>query len=171
MVFDAGHEYEGGDCYTVELEFLKACDAMPALPVFFRPSFDVELRGRQFDRFCAAGLAVARARGGCLVVVEELQRVTLPGWAPPHWRELIETGRKFGASIVAASQRPAMIDKGFFSNATMIRTGRLNFADDQATLAACLGVDKAAIAALAGQEYIERDLLAGTPAKPGKLTF
>lgn len=171
IIFDAGHEYDiaGAVVMGIESEFLRVCGRQAVL--VFRPAFDAEMRIRQFNRFCAAGLAIARARGECLIVAEELHRVTSAGAAPQYWRELIETGRKFGASVVATAQRPAQIDKGFWSNCTLVRTGRLNYVDDQRTLAACLGVDPAAIAALAGLEYLERDMLAGTPARAGAISF
>lgn len=169
IVFDAGHEYADGEIHQDEAEFLTRC-GQPGVMIF-RPAFDADLRARQFDRFCAAGLAIARSRGDCLIVVEELHRVTGSSWAPQYWRELIETGRKFGASVIATAQRPAAIDKGFWSNCTTVRSGRLNYIDDQRTLAAVLGVTIEQLGQLAGQDYIERDLLAGTPAKAGKLTF
>lgn len=105
------------------------------------------------------------------MIAEELQRVVTASHAPEYWAELIQTGRKFGASVIAASQRPAEIDKTFFSNATIIRTGRLNYQDDRVTLARVLDVPLERVAQLAGTEYLERDLLAGTPAENGRITF
>lgn len=160
IVFDPGHEYDQGAIYEDELAFLRDAGRYAGVRIL-RPSFDADIRTRQFDRFCRAGLAVARARRQCLCVIDELHLVTEAGRSPPGWRELIETGRKFGISVIAASIRPAAIDKSFWTNCTAVRTGRLNYADDQKTLANCLGVRPEEIAALAGHQFIARDLLTG----------
>ena len=159
IVFDPGHEY-GKSAFTCETDFLSAVNAGAGLLVL-RPPFDPDVRARMFARFCAVGLAIARARGRCLVVIDELHLVTESGRAPGSWRELIETGRKFGVSIIASSIRPAAIDKSFWTNCTHVRSGRLNFGDDQKTLSNCLGVDQADIARLTGYEFIARNLLTG----------
>lgn len=144
-----------------ETDFLTNIGTQTFGAYVLRPSFDAELRERQFDRFCTAALALARASGDVLSVIDELHLVTQAGRAPAGWRELIETGRKFGATVIAASIRPAAIDKSFWTNCTHVRAHRVNFADDQKTLANCVGVDQSEIAALTGHAYIARNLLTG----------
>lgn len=171
LIFDPKHEYEGGNTPN-ELAFLKIAGTMPRS--ILRPSFDADLRIRQFDRFCAAALSVARARGGVTVLADELHLVSQPGRAPRYWRELIETGRALGVSVLCASIRPAAIDKSLWANATHVRCGRLNNEDDCKTIANTLSVpwrDLAALKSGAGRvEFIERDLLSGVTSR-GNLTF
>lgn len=171
LIFDPKHEYQGGVAAS-ELEFLRTAGTMPR--AILRPSFDAQLRERQFDRFCAAALAVARARGRVTVLADELHLVTAPGRAPRYWRELIETGRALGVVVLCASIRPAAIDKSLWVNATHIRCGRLNNEDDCRTVANSLNVpwrDLLALKSAGGVvEYVERDLGSGDTRR-GRLNF
>lgn len=170
LIFDPKHEYP--DQAPSELVFLQRAGQFPVLTL--RPSFNAELRERQFDRFCAAALCVARAMGRVSVVVDELHLVTAPGRAPRYWRELIETGRSLGVSIICASIRPAAVDKSLWTNLSKLRAGRLNFEDDCKVVANSLGVpwrDVMALKSADGRiEWIERDLLSGSTRR-GNLTF
>jgi len=78
---------------------------------------DRELAAR-FGAFCA----LAYSSGDLVMVVEELQRVTTPSWAPAEWSDCTLRGRHRRLSIVGMSQRPASVDKNFFSMATFIRS-------------------------------------------------
>ena len=117
---------------------------------------DKELTVR-FDAFCAICFNV----GDLLMIVEELQRVTSPSHAPSAWSDCTLRGRHVRLSIIALSQRPASVDKNFFSNATVIRTGRLNYVEDVNCMANVLGVDRRRIGALLPLQYIERDMTTG----------
>lgn len=64
-------------------------------------------------------------------------------------------------SIPAASLCPASIDKHFFGNASLVRTGRLNFAADIRTLANVLHADGAEISRLQPLQFIQRDMQSG----------
>ncbi len=119
---------------------------------------------RAFSAICRLALQV----GKVLLVPEELHLVTKPGNPPPGWSEATLTGRHKGLEIIGVSQRPASVDKDFFSNATLVRCGRLNYASDVTTMANVLAVDKADITGLAELEYIERDMRTGTT-KRGKI--
>lgn len=61
---------------------------------------------------------------------EELSDVTKPSYAPPAWRKLITQGRHVGAHLIAATQRPALIDKTVLSAATVVRCYMLGYDDD-----------------------------------------
>lgn len=117
---------------------------------------DAELAVR-FDAFCS----IAFDLGDLLMVVEELQRVTKPSWAPAAWSDCTLRGGHEGLSIIGVSQRPASVDKNFFSNCSTVSTCRLNFADDIACLANVLGVARERIAGLAPYHYIARDMALG----------
>lgn len=125
-----------------------------------------EILIERFDTFCA----VAYALGDTVLVVEELQTVTRPAWAPAAWSDCTLRGRHKGLVVFGLAQRPAAVDKNFFSNATMVRTGRLNYADDVACMANVLAVPRERIAALAPLHYIQRDMLSGETV-PGALEF
>jgi hypothetical protein len=160
LIYDPGHEYFAHG-FTDEVQFYNAINAGAAGPLVLRPPFDQDARCRWFGRFCRAALAIARSRGRCNVVVDELQLVTEPGRAPAEWGELVLTGRKFGVQVMAASIRPALIDKNFWTVATHVRTGRLNFSDDQQTMARSLNVPIADVQALSGFQFISRNMLTG----------
>jgi hypothetical protein len=126
---------------------------------------DRELAAR-FGAFCAMCFAI----GDLLMIVEELERVTSPSHAPAAWSDCTLRGRHMRLSIMGLSQRPASVDKNFFSNATVIRTGRLNFIGDVACMANVLGVDRGRISALKPLQYVERDMTTGE-IREGLVTF
>jgi len=102
--------------------------------------------------------------------VDELSEFTTASEAPHEWRRLVKRGRKQGITILAAAQRPAEIDKTIWSNATLVRAGRLSFAADQAVIAAALDVDVDQVRALGSLDYLERDRNSGE-LRRGHLTF
>lgn len=89
------------------------------------PGFD--LVREQFERFCRIAWAMQLRDPGTdlLLVVEELSEVTSPTWAPPLWRRMCNQGRVYGFSIIGTTQAPSYVDKGFSTNATLVRCGRL----------------------------------------------
>lgn len=105
---------------------------------------------------------IAYAAGECWLVVDELSLVTKPGWAPPGWADCSMRGRHKGMTVIGASQRPASIDKHFFGNASIVRTGRLNFAADIKVLANVLHVPGADISNLQPLEFVQRDMQTGS---------
>jgi hypothetical protein len=117
---------------------------------------DRELAAR-FGAFCA----LAYQRGDLMMIVEELQRVTQPSWAPADWSDCTLRGRHRRLAIFGISQRPANVDKNFFSMATFIRSGRLSFPADQRCMAEVLDVPLADVRALVGFDWIGRDMLTG----------
>lgn len=112
---------------------------------------------QRFEAFCT----IAYALGELTMVVEELQRVTRPSWAPAAWSDCTLRGRHRKLSIFGASQRPAHVDKNLFSNATHLRTGRLNFDDDISCMANALRVPRERVAGLLGYEHIAREMNTG----------
>jgi hypothetical protein len=129
----------------------------------FQPGKDPDTAKRQFDVFCR----IAHAAGSVTMVVEELAFVTSPSKAPPGWSMCTLTGRHEAMTIYGLSQRPASVDKNFFSNATHIRTGRLNFKADQDVLADALQVQRDEIQALLPLQWIERDMSNGKLSRGG----
>lgn len=122
--------------------------------VAFRPSFDDKVRAKQFDLFCRA----AWHAKNCLVLIEELGMVTTPQRAPAGWKMITTTGRSEGLRVIGTSQRPAQIDKDFFSNCTEIHCGILNDRNDVKVMANVLQLDEADIRALHDLEYYHRNV-------------
>jgi hypothetical protein len=121
---------------------------------------------KQFELLCKLAFEI----GECWLVVEELNKVTKADGAPPNWSDCTSRGRHRGMTVIGASQRPAQVDKDFYSNATSIRTGRLNFEGDIKVLANALGVPGAEIKALPPLSYIERDMNTGAVSR-GNITI
>jgi ABC-type dipeptide/oligopeptide/nickel transport system ATPase component len=164
MVFDIMNEYSDFGSPMDTCQALVNHCQKPSFKVIFKPSS--EHIKSQFDFFCKLAFTL----GDLVMVVEELNRVTTATKAPPAWQDCTSRGRHKGLSIYGASQRPAALDKDFFSNATKIRTGRLNFAGDIKTLSNVLKVQNSDVDTLKPLEYIERDMTTGV-IRFGKLKF
>ena len=113
--------------------------------------------------------ACAFAWCNACIVAEELADVTTAGKAPPHWGQVVRRGRARGlAPIFAITQRPSESDKTTVGNATLVRCGRLNRANDRKYMAQELDINVSMISALKPLEYVERDGYSGF-VREGKL--
>ena len=120
----------------------------------YRPRGDDKQLRAQFDFFCTVAWHTKRLT----VVAEELADVTQPGFACAGWRRITSQGRTEGLTIYGLSQRPASIDKHFFSNASLVRSSRLNFAGDIKVVSNVLRMP---VDNLTGFEWISRDMQTG----------
>ena len=108
---------------------------------------------------------VARRAGNLTFLVEELADVTQPSYAPPAWRRITTMGRHAGIAVIAATQRPALVDKAFLGNATYVRCFTLREDSDHRRMASALSVPLETIKGLQTVEgdnatrisYVERD--------------
>jgi len=142
LIWDVMAEYDDRmQIVTAWPELLQAIRAK-GFRVSFRPSF--ENLADDYARFCRLAYAVGRLR----VVVEELNQVTQPSYAPPAWLNLCSRGRHRGVRIAGASQRPAQVDKGFIGNMTELYAGRLPFRNDWKSLEPQLGKSAEQLATL-----------------------
>lgn len=121
------------------------------------PRASAEATVARFDALCA----LAYDAGDLDLVAEELQLVTRPSWAPPAWSECTLRGGHRGVSIIGLSQRPASVDKNFFSNCSAVVSFRLNFEPDARCMAGMLFRDPGDIVALPQYTYIARDMNTG----------
>jgi hypothetical protein len=138
----------------------------------FVPSDDRALAIRQVSFLCGlVWIWSTRLKRDSLLLVDELAEFTAANEAPAAWRRIVKRGRKQGVSVLAASQRPAEIDKTIFSNASRIRVYRLGYDADQTAAAAALGATRAQVAGLQGHEFLERNALAGGGLSSGSLHF
>lgn len=120
----------------------------------FLPSYDDKTRKTQFDIFCKAAVHA----GDLSLIVEELAFVTSPSFAPAGWKMVSSVGRHKGLRIIGASQRPAQVDKAFWSNCTEIHCGFLNNLPDRKVMAEVLEVTVDEIKALKPLQYIHMNV-------------
>lgn len=136
--------------------------------VAYYPGPDSEKFADPFALFCR----IAFAAGDLVMMVEELADVTRPSWAPMPWRRCTKQGRHRKLKIIAATQRPADVDKSFLGAATMIRCFMLGEPADEKTMAERLRVPLLDVQQLVTSEqekngwinvtinYLERDVRA-----------
>lgn len=155
MVWDYMREYAPfvTQC-TAELGPVIAAVKGPKFQVAFLPSYEDKARAKQFDIFCKAAVHA----GNVAVIVEELSFVTSPSFAPAGWKMVSSVGRHKGLRVIGASQRPAQVDKAFWSNCTEIHCGRLTYLNDQKVMADVLGVEIEEIKALLKLQYIHKNM-------------
>jgi len=179
IVIDPDGEYEGFGALHESLSALLPGLGWPSFHVRFKPSFVRATAERQFDLLCQLvrwlvdpqpGQARPALVAPVTFAVDELADFVGPSFrdAPESWQWIIRRGRKYGVTLYALSQRPAQIDKTLFSLASELRSGRLNDANDQRTVAAALGVAPDVIAGLQGYEAIQRDKLTGALVLPAR---
>lgn len=138
LVWDPMDEYTGGKVFTDVRKLAAACVAAGTGPFvgIFRPGDDQDTYRDKFAAFCT----IAFAWTHCDVIVDELADVTTASLAPGPWRRILTKGRHKALRVWACAQRPALIDKTIFSQATLIHCSRLNFLADIRTMAGVLGV-------------------------------
>lgn len=115
--------------------------------------------------------------GDVVFLAEELSDVTSASQAPPAWRKVITQGRHQALIVLAAAQRPALIDKTLLGNCTYIRCFTLRYSDDRRAMAKAMDVDEASITELVTVKrargvtinYLERDFRAGGEAQRGEI--
>ncbi|WP_354682646.1 hypothetical protein [Cupriavidus necator] len=131
--------------------------------IVYQPGDDMSTYRWKFDLFCEIAYMIERL---CLVV-EEVADVTSASYAPPFWSRLSRKGRHRAMTMFAVTQRPAVIDKTFLGNCTLIHCCRLNDKNDISVMAAILGVPVDTVRNLkadpAGDvfEFIERQMQTG----------
>lgn len=116
-----------------------------------RGGSDKALR-REFEGFCE----LVYAWENCVFVAEELAMVTTPGWAPAAWRKMTTSGRHARIHIIGATQRPALVDKTFLGNATMVHAGPMREAADRMAVARAMDIDPGRLACLVKFQWIEK---------------
>lgn len=172
MIWDPMNEYgrESGINATLCKDLrtmVKVIGKEKTFAVRYVPMGSEKQLAERFAVFCALAFAI----GDLCMVIEEIQQVTQAGRAPAEWSNCTLRGRHRGLRIYGITQRPALVDKNFFSNATEIRCGRLNFAADVTTMDNVLNIKAArpmlrgevvnSVADLRPLEYVSRDMATG----------
>lgn len=140
IVFDPMHEYSGLGTVVSTVAQVIAGMNKKAFKMIWQPDDDTDFSSdkfkAQFALFCRAAFTV----GDLMMLVEELELVTRPAWAPAAWRNCTKRGRHQGLTILAATQRPADADKAFWSSCTYIRCHALRETEDGQRMARAMKV-------------------------------
>jgi len=112
---------------------------------------------REFEGLCE----LVYAWENCVFVAEELANVTTPGWAPAAWRKMTTSGRHARVHIIGATQTPALVDKSFLGNCTLIHCNALREANHRKAVARSMDIDEGRLAKLLKFEYLEKDFDTG----------
>lgn len=131
---------------------MKAAGAKGELRAIFRPGTDMSALKAKFDLLAK----LVFHWKNCTFVAEELATVTRPGWAPDGWLLCVTQGREEGLTLFGTAQRPALVDKTFIGNASLIHCGRLQGRNDRAVMADELDVPAEDLRNLKNLEWIER---------------
>lgn len=124
---------------------------------------------KEFEALCE----LVYAWGQCVFIAEELSNVTTPGWAPAAWRKMTTSGRHEAVHIIGATQNPALVDKTFLGNCTLVHVCALREYPHRMYVARSIDAPLQSVTDLQQFEYIERDydtgqLRAGRVSVPGK---
>lgn len=131
--------------------------------IVYKPRLIRKTDEEQFSAVCK----IAVACENITFIVDELHTVTRPTWSPDGWRKMVLMGRAYGMEVFGLSQRPASVDKDFYSNLSSIHCGRMAFEPDCKAVAPALGVTWTEVSALSGYQWIERDILTGAIKRGG----
>ena len=140
MIFDPMHEY--ADLATPVKTVGQVIAAMKGKKwlIAWQPADGTDYESKAFkaafEIFCRAAFTV----GDCWILVEELELVTRPTWAPAAWRNCTKRGRHQGLTVIGASQRPADCDKAFLSSCTYVRCHALREHGDRLRMAQAMDI-------------------------------
>lgn len=138
---------------TVRLEMIKAGTGPLQIRYKCKPGTTTKQTMAEFEGLCR----LVQAWGNCCFLAEELSNVTTPSWAPAAWREMSTGGRHEQVHIIGVAQNPALIDKTFLSNCTLIHVGPLREFRHRQAVARSMDVPVEKITELVKFQYIERN--------------
>jgi hypothetical protein len=179
VVWDFMNEYQeftgdrkGAACKTsladIQRAMVAAGESGP-LRIRYAPRGTTEKQLRaEFEALCE----LVYAWENCTFIAEELANVTTPGWAPASWKKMCTSGRHQRVHIIGFSQTPALIDKTFLGNCTLIHCGPLREFNHRVAVAKSMDIDEGRIALLVKLQWLEKDfdsgrVTTGWVAKPG----
>lgn len=108
---------------------------------------------REFEGLCE----LVYAWESCCFIAEELANVTTPGWAPAAWRKMTTSGRHAQIHIIGATQTPALVDKTFLGNCTLIHAGPLREHAHRMAVARAMDIDEGRLAKLVKFQWLEKN--------------
>lgn len=107
----------------------------------------------EFEALCE----LVYAWENCVFIAEELSNVTTPSWAPAAWRKMTTSGRHAGIHIIGVGQMPALIDKAFLGNCTLIHVGPLHEQAHRDAVERSLDIERGSLAELLKFQFIEKN--------------
>ncbi len=143
LVWDPRDEYDGHARKVTTLAALVA-DVKKAGAGPFRIRYVPDAKVKTEEAFGIV-CRVAFAAGKLVFIAEELSDVTRPSWAPPAWKQIITQGRHQDLIVLGCCQRPALVDKNFLGNATLVRVFMLGYVEDSKAMASAVRVKPEAI--------------------------
>ncbi len=108
---------------------------------------------KEFETLCE----LVYAFGHTVFIAEELANVTTPGWAPAAWRKMTTSGRHEAVHIIGATQNPALVDKTFLGNCTLVHVCALREHPHRVYVSRSIDCSLEQVTALQKFQYIERD--------------
>ena len=108
---------------------------------------------REFEGLCE----LVYAWEHCTFIAEELSMVTTPGWAPGAWRKMTTSGRHQAVHLIGVAQMPALIDKTFLGNCTLIHVGPLHEEAHRDAVERSLDIVRGSLAGLVKFQWVEKD--------------
>lgn len=118
-----------------------------------KPGTTTKQTQAEFEGLCR----LVQAWQSCCFLAEELSNVTTPSWAPAAWREMSTGGRHEQVHIIGVAQNPALIDKTFLSNCTLVHVGPLREYRHRQAVARSMDVPVEQITGLVKFQYLERN--------------
>lgn len=153
LLWDPRNEYQ---------DWAKRYDSLPALVEAFKKAGGGPIRARYVNggsvplaEAFAVVCDLAFEGRDMLFGAEELSDVTMPSWSPPAWKRVITQGRHQALHVFGMAQRPALMDKNIFANATYIRCFMLGYKNDRKVMAEELDVEEQEVKALRTSEEVK----------------
>ncbi|CAK1845868.1 hypothetical protein CWN94_11660 [Vibrio splendidus] len=167
IIWDPDGEYgdiSGIVTASTTSNLIEAIEGGDAVVRFVPRSMDTKILEKCFEFVSLAAFCY----GNCLFVAEEIADVTTPSKALNGWGTVLRRGRKRGVTVIAVSQRPAEADKTVFTQARIIRTGRLDGEGDIQRVASNMRIPSDLVGQLGKLEFFELDRNSGQ-LKAGKM--
>lgn len=142
---------------AVRTAMLKAGESGPARLAYCPVGSGEKALRKEFEGLCE----LVYAWEANTFIAEELANVTTPGWAPAAWRKMTTSGRHAGIHIIGATQTPALVDKTFLGNCTLIHAGPLREYAHRVAVARSMDIDEGRLAALVKFQWLEKDFDSG----------
>jgi hypothetical protein len=157
VIWDFKKEYDGWGKLVTSLREVRAA-MMKAGEGPLRIRYVTQKSGRKdmqadFEALCD----LVYAWQHCVFIAEELVNVTTPSWAPGSWLKMTTSGRHEGIHIIGVTQSPALVDKTFLGNATLVHACWLKQARHRKVVAADIDIDVAELDGLLKYQYIEKN--------------
>jgi len=108
---------------------------------------------KEFEALCE----LVYAFGQTVFVAEELANVTTPGWAPAAWRKMTTSGRHEAVHIIGCTQNPALVDKTFLGNCSLVHVCALREFPHRQYVSRSIDCPIEKVTALQKFEWIERN--------------